>query len=118
MIGRNLIGLAIGLLLSIFDLFNMGAMKQISLHNFPINTIYLISFLYAIQPWIFLKGLNFTSMTVLNLSWDLLSDILVTLSGLFYFREQLTEYKAFGVMFAVLAIILFGLDGSSDITPG
>lgn len=116
MIGKNVIGLLIGLVLSVFDLFNMGTMKQISLHKFPVSTLWIVSLLYSIQPWIFLKGLNFTSMTVLNLSWDLLSDILVTLSGLFYFKEQLTEYKALGVMFSVLALILFGIDGTGSDT--
>jgi multidrug transporter EmrE-like cation transporter len=93
----------------------MGTIKNVSMGIYPRFAMWIVTVLYMIQPWIFLKGLNFTSMTVLNLSWDLLSDILVTVSGLLYFRESLTEYKLIGVLFALLAITLFALDGASDI---
>jgi hypothetical protein len=114
MLSKNLLSIGLGLLLAIFDLFNMAAIKNVFLGVYPKFAMWIITGLYMVQPWIFLKGLNFTSMTVLNLSWDLLSDILVTLSGLFYFRESLTEYKFIGVLFALLAITLFALDGVSD----
>jgi EamA domain-containing membrane protein RarD len=114
MISRNITSILIGLLLAIFDMFNMSAMKSITINRAPRMLMLLVTALYAVQPWIFIKGLNFTSMTVLNLSWDLLSDILVTLSGLLYFRESLTEYKLLGVLFALVAIILFAVDGSAD----
>ena len=106
----NTIGILMGGVLAVFDLFNMSVLKHISLGTYRKALIWPVVFLYALQPWIFLKGLSFTSMTVLNLSWDLLSDILVTLCGLFYFRESLTNYKMFGVFFAIISIILFGLD--------
>ncbi len=106
----------IGLLLATFDLFNMGMMKNIVIGQSPKMFMWLITLLYAVQPWIFFNGLTFTSMTVLNLSWDLLSDILVTLSGVLYFRESLTEYKLVGVLFALVAITLFAFDGSSDVS--
>ncbi len=69
-----------------------------------------VTLFYAIQPWIFLKGLQFSSMTVLNLSWDLLSDVLVTMAGLIYFREYMTGLRIFGITFSFLAIILFSVD--------
>jgi len=115
MISRNIMSILIGLLLAVFDLFNMAMMKNISLNRSPTMLMGLVTALYAVQPWIFIKGLNFTSMTVLNLSWDLLSDILVTLSGLLYFRESLTEYKIVGVLFALVALTLFAVDGSTDV---
>ena len=115
MISRNIMSILIGLLLAVFDLFNMAMMKNISLNRSPKMLMGLVTALYAVQPWIFIKGLNFTSMTVLNLSWDLLSDILVTLSGLLYFRESLTEYKIVGVLFALVALTLFAVDGSTDV---
>lgn len=114
----NIASLLLGLLLAFFDLFNMGTLKNIYLKKFSHAYIWPVTILYALQPWIFLKGLNFTSMTVLNLSWDLLSDILVTFSGILYFKESLTHYKFFGVVFAVIAIILFAVDGAGDMSGG
>ena len=112
---QNTIGIAIGGILAVFDLFNLSVLKHISLGSYKKAFIWPVVFMYALQPWIFIKGLNYTSMTVLNLSWDLISDILVTLCGIFYFRESLTNYKLFGVFFAVISIILFGIDGASSI---
>jgi hypothetical protein len=112
-LSSNTIGILISGVLALFDLFNLSVLKHISLGTYRQAFIWPVVALYTLQPWIFLKGLSFTSMTVLNLSWDLLSDILVTLCGLFYFRESLTNYKMFGVFFAIISIILFGLDGTS-----
>jgi hypothetical protein len=104
-------GILMGGTLALFDLLNMSVLKNISLGAYRQALIWPVVGLYALQPWIFLKGLSFSSMTVLNLSWDLLSSILVTLCGTLYFRESLTNYKMFGVFFAIISIILFGLDG-------
>ncbi len=114
-ISKNLISILFGLGLASFDLFNMAAIKNVSTGMYPKFVMWIVTGLYMLQPWIFLKGLSFTSMTVLNLSWDLLSDILVTLSGLLYFRESLSEYKFIGVLLALLAITMFTLDGAYEV---
>lgn len=104
-------GLIVGALLATIDIFMMGILKKITLGLLSFNTWMPISvLLYTITPWLFKFGLNYTSMTVLNLSWDLLSDILVTSIGLFYFKEKITQLKLFGVLFAIFAILLFTID--------
>lgn len=65
---------------------------------------------YAIQPWIFLSSLKFQTMTVMNLTWDLMSDILVTTVGLFYFGEKLGPVKSLGVFTALISIALLAYD--------
>ncbi len=73
----------------------------------------LPTLVYALQPWLFYGGLEHTSMTVLNLLWDVLSDIMVTAMGLFFFKEKLSFKKHLGVMFAMMAVFLLGSsDGS------
>jgi drug/metabolite transporter (DMT)-like permease len=49
-------------------------------------------------------------MTILNLSWDLFSDILVTLLGLLVFKEPHTNRELLGLFFAFIAIFLFATD--------
>lgn len=66
--------------------------------------------LYSLQPLIFYTGLGHTSMTALNLMWDVMSDILVTASGLFYFKEKLSYKKYIGLSFAFMAIFLLSGD--------
>ena len=116
MINKNVISILIAFLLATFDLFNMSMIKNITIGQSPKIFLWLITLLYALQPWIFFNGLAFTSMTVLNLSWDLISSILVTISGVLYFRESLTEYRFVGVLFALVSITLFALDVSSEVS--
>ena len=65
---------------------------------------------YAIQPWIFLSALKFETMTVMNLVWDLMSDVLVTIVGIYYFGEKLGPVKSLGVFTALISIALLAYD--------
>jgi multidrug transporter EmrE-like cation transporter len=71
----------------------------------------LTSLIYVIQPfimhWVLQMG---GTITVLNLSWDCLSSIIVTLLGVFYFKDTVKGLKRYGIMFALLAVFLFALD--------
>jgi hypothetical protein len=60
--------------------------------------------LYALQPILFYQALSFEGMAVANLSWNVLSSMLVTMIGLVIFKERLTRMKAVGAMFSILAI--------------
>ncbi len=101
-----------GIGLAASDVINLGILKALRtgmIKNF--SWIAFPTLVYALQPWIFYNGLAHTSMTVLNLLWDVLSDIFVTASGLFFFKEKLSFKKHLGVMFAMMAVFLLG---SSD----
>ena len=101
--------------LAFSDVFNLGLLKMLrtgAVKNFA--WIGVPIFLYSLQPLIFYFGLGHTSMTVLNLLWDVMSDVLVTAAGLFFFKEHLSLRKYIGVLFSFIAIILLsGNDGDS-----
>jgi multidrug transporter EmrE-like cation transporter len=42
----------------------------------------------------------------MNLLWDVMSDVIVTAIGLFYFSEKLTKFKRAGVLLSFISIIL------------
>ena len=42
----------------------------------------------------------------MNLLFDVLSDIIVTCIGLFYFSEKLTNSKKVGVLLSIISVIL------------
>jgi drug/metabolite transporter (DMT)-like permease len=112
MLNHGLIGLGYSFILACMDFFNLSILKNISIGVLPKQYWLLgICFMYFIQPLIFLNGLNFTGMTLLNLGWDLMSTILVTLIGVFYFKENITGTKGIGVLLAIISVILFGIDG-------
>jgi multidrug transporter EmrE-like cation transporter len=49
-------------------------------------------------------------MTVMNLMHDIMSDVIVTTSGLFYFKEKISSIKMVGIAFAFTAIVLLSYD--------
>jgi multidrug transporter EmrE-like cation transporter len=65
---------------------------------------------YAIQPWVFLQSLRFETMIVMNLLWDLISDILVTGSGLTYFKESISPRKMAGVLISLIGMYLMSCE--------
>ena len=104
-----------GLGLALSDVVNLGILKALS--NGMIKNFAWIAFptlVYAVQPFIFYSALSHTSMTVMNLLWDVLSDIFVTASGLFFFKEHLSFKKHLGVLFAFMAVFLLCLLYTSD----
>lgn len=93
------------------DAITMAAIKEYSIGGIQWRTILPISMvIYSLQPILFLQSLKFESMTVMNLMWDITSDVLVTITGLFYFKEQLTPMKRWGLFFAFIAIVLLSYD--------
>lgn len=106
--------LAFGTAMASVDVIMLGIIKSVSLNQSKLLRWMIIpTIAYAIQPWIFLESLKFESLIVMNLMWDLISDILVTLVGFFYFKERLGPYKSIGVALSILSILLMSItDGT------
>jgi len=88
------------------DVFMMGILKAINLGWIHKSLIFLPTLVYAMQPWVFLKALDIESMTVMNLLWDVLSDVLVTIEGLYFFKEKISRTKMLGVGLSFISIML------------
>lgn len=107
----NLIPISFALLMSSIDAFVLGGLKEYSLGNINWSIMVPIGMLvYSLQPLLFLKSLNYESMIVMNILWDITSDIFVSIMGLFYFKEKVTTLKKVGLSFAFIAIILLSYD--------
>jgi multidrug transporter EmrE-like cation transporter len=106
-------GLLIGLVLAINDIISFGITKSVYLKSdIFTNKYWLIVpiILYGLQIIIFYYGLQKTSMTVLNITWNLISNILVTLLGIYYFGEKINNLKTIALCFAIVSIVLFGIE--------
>lgn len=100
-----------GSLMASIDTFMLSLLKAIHLGWVEKAFMIIPTIIYACQPWIFLSALKFESMTTMNLLWDVLSDVLVTFTGLYYFREKISQTKLIGVAFSFVAIFLLTYDG-------
>lgn len=107
MIRLDLIPLGLGFLMAFIDGFVLSGLKAQHIGHLNIPYFMVIpTIVYALQPWIFKYSLNFSSMTVMNLLWDLLSDVFVTVIGLWWFGETLSVYKKIGVALSFVSIFL------------
>ncbi len=68
-------------------------------------------FLYATTPLIFLKALEKETLTIMNLVWDLTSDLIVTLIGLLVFAEVIPPTKLLGVIVSMIGLVLMTYEG-------
>jgi drug/metabolite transporter (DMT)-like permease len=107
----NIIPLAFASLMAFIDTVVLSLFKGYSLGLIKWRAVIPIGMvLYSLHPYIFLQSLQYESMTVMNLLFDVLSDISVTLMGLFYFKEGLTTIKRVGIVFAFIGIVLLSYD--------
>ena len=100
-----------GLFMATIDVFMLGILKLVS--TGAIKNMWWMAvptLVYALQPWIFLQSLRVETMIVMNLLWDLISDILVTANGLLYFKEKISHTKMFGVLVSIVGIYLMSCE--------
>lgn len=102
-------GLFYSLILASNDVINMSIVKNISIGLLTQNWLYIAYILYGFQMIIFSKGIQFTGMSILNLTWNLISNIVITLIGLYYFKENVKHLEILGILFAIFALFLFQL---------
>jgi len=96
-----------GTVMALLDVLVLGTLKMI--HNKTLPRTYAILFsvgAYALEPLIFLKALNYESMVVTNLVWDLTSDVLVTLQGVLIFKEKFSVIRWFGIVLSMISLAI------------
>lgn len=108
------IPIGFGALMAGIDVFMLSLIKVVSKNQAKlIRWMIIPTIIYAIQPWLFLSSLQYESLIVMNLMWDLISDVLVTATGFLYFKETLGPYKTLGVILSFVSITLMSIqDGS------
>lgn len=104
-------GLAYASIMATIDIVSLGLAKAAYTGAVPLISGLVASVvLYATQPLIFYKSLGFEGMAVMNLLWNVISSIAVTLVGILYFQEKLTNTKLLGAAFSIVAIALLGME--------
>jgi len=104
--------LVYGTYMATVDVFMLGILKAINLGWVSKSLIFLPTLIYAMQPWVFLTSLNYESLTVMNLLWDVISDVLVTVEGLYFFQEKVSRTKMLGVGLSLISVFLLSWNGA------
>ena len=106
----NIIPFAFAATMAGIDSTMLSLIKYISLHEKHIGWIILPMIIYSLQPVLFYLSMKYETLTVMNLLWDVISDVVITFIGLMIFKEQIGPYKKLGVIFSFMSIILMSLN--------
>jgi multidrug transporter EmrE-like cation transporter len=104
----DLLPILFGIVMALIDITMMGTLKFIDQGKlayaigFPIATL-----LYAFQPFVFLKAMSHSNMLTTNLIWNLASNILVTLLGVFFFKEKIKGLKWLAIGLSLFSLGIF-----------
>lgn len=102
-----LFGLGFGLL----DSIALPIVKSVSAGSLSSSWMLLPTLLYGSSPFIFLKALEKETLTIMNLVWDLTSDLVVTFIGLIVFAEKIPPLKLLGVFVSFIGLFLMTYEG-------
>ena len=106
----NIVPLQFGALMASIDATMLSLIKYIHLEKVSLRWILVPMLIYSLQPVLFYFSLKYETLTVMNLLWDVTSDVIITLIGLYIFKESIGPYKKLGVVFSLLSIILLSLN--------
>jgi len=104
----SVLPIVFGFAMALLDVGMMGVAKLTHQKKFSyLGGLLLSTAIYAPQPYLFLKAMNFENMTAVNLIWNLSSDLIVTLMGVFYFGEKIAGLRWVAVGMALFSLVLF-----------
>jgi len=104
----SMLPIVFGFVMAALDIVMMGMIKQVSIGSLSYGVGFpLATASYALQPYIFLKALGYENMTVVNLIWNLMSDVIVTLMGVFWFGESIKGLRWVAIGMSLISLTIF-----------
>lgn len=104
----DMLPIVFGTVMALIDITMMGTLKLVDQGKLayavglPVATL-----LYAFEPYVFLKAMTHSNMVTTNLIWNLASNILVTLTGVFFFRESIKGLKWLAIALSLFSLAIF-----------
>ena len=104
----DLLPIVFGLVMALIDISMMGTLKFVDQGKLAYNIGFPIAtLLYAFEPYVFLKAMAHSNMLTTNLIWNLASNILVTLLGVFFFKEKIKGLKWLAIGLSLFSLGIF-----------
>ena len=104
----DLLPILFGLVMALIDITMMGTLKFVDQGKLAYNIGFPIAtLLYAFEPYVFLKAMAHSNMLTTNLIWNLASNILVTLAGVFFFKEKIKGLKWLAIGLSLFSLGIF-----------
>jgi multidrug transporter EmrE-like cation transporter len=104
----DLLPIFFGILMALIDINMMGTLKFVDQGKLAYSVgLPIATLLYAFQPYVFLKAMSHSNMLTTNLIWNLASNIMVTLLGVFFFKEKIKGLKWLAIGLSLFSLGIF-----------
>ena len=104
----DLLPIFFGLVMALIDINMMGTLKFVDQGKLAYAVgLPIAILLYAFQPYVFLKAMSHSNMLTTNLIWNLASNIMVTLLGVFFFKEKIKGLKWLAICLSLFSLGIF-----------
>lgn len=104
----NLLPIVFGTAMALIDIVMMSTVKMTSTGQLTTAVGLPLSMaLYALEPIVFLKAMSYEGMIVTNLVWNMMSDVIVTLQGVFIFGESIKGLRWLAIGMSIVALSIF-----------
>jgi multidrug transporter EmrE-like cation transporter len=107
----NSTALVFGLSLAVLDMIAFPIVKLASIGKLVSAWLVFPVLLYSMGPLILYKSLQFERLAIMNILWDTMSSIGITLICVYYFKETLTTTKMIGLVLSIISIGLMAYEG-------
>jgi drug/metabolite transporter (DMT)-like permease len=104
------IGALIAFILSFIGAISLIVIKHID-DKFLSNKWIFVPIVISIASlFITFVGLQYTTFTILNMQWNVMSNIIVTAAGILYFNEIHSIYEIIGLIFGFLSVMILSFE--------
>lgn len=104
----DLLPIFFGIVMALIDINMMGTLKFVDQGKLAYAIgLPIAILLYAFQPYVFLKAMSHSNMLTTNLIWNLASNIMVTLLGVFFFKEKIKGLKWLAICLSLFSLGIF-----------
>lgn len=107
---NKLIGTLIAFVLSIIGTISLIIIKKIDNKNLSNHWIIFPIIISIITILLTFIGLKYTSLTILNMQWNVISNVIVTVAGVLYFNEVHSTYEIIGLSLGFISIMVLSIE--------
>jgi len=103
-------GAFIAFILSLIGTVSLIVIKKIDSKMISNQWIIIPIVISIITIFLTFIGLKYTSLTVLNMQWNVMSNVIVTLAGILYFNEVHSTYEIIGLTLGFISIMILSIE--------
>jgi drug/metabolite transporter (DMT)-like permease len=108
--GNKPFGALVAFILAVIGTISLIIIKRIDDKVLPNKWILVPIVISIVSLFITFIGLRYTTFTILNMQWNVMSNIIVTIAGVLYFNEVHSMYEIIGLTFGFLSVMFLSFE--------